>query len=105
MSNEHDGNGSGNGRARGHNGNGHDFGDEEPTVVIVSRDFLIGSLGRASHAFFGAGGVCLDARARITQGQGSAVVADLVEDLRDTRDIIDGMIRALERLEFEDEKK
>ncbi len=102
MSNEHDGNGSGNGRARGHNGNGHDFGDEEPTVVIVSRDFLIGSLGRAAAALHAAGDCCLDARGLVTANASSAAIEELIEKLHDLSDITAGMARALENLEFKE---
>lgn len=98
MNDEHNGSGSGGdpGDLR------HDPGDG-PTVVIVSRDFVIGSLGRTANALFGAGGVCLDARALVTKGQGSTAIPDLIEELGDLRDVLAGMIRALERLEFEEE--
>jgi len=96
MSNEH-----GNGRD---NGNGLDDGDDEPTVVIVSRDFLIGSLGRASAALYAAGDVCLDARGLVTAGAGAQAVAELIEKLKDLSDITAGMARALERLEFQEEQ-
>ncbi len=85
-------------------GDGADFDDSDgPTVVIVSRDFLAGSLGRAATALFGAGGVCLDARAMVTSGSNAAAVADLIEELDDLQHIIAGMVRALQRLEFDKE--
>lgn len=93
--NEHDGD----------NGNGSDLGEhEEPTVVIVSRDFLIGSLGRAATALYGAGDVCLDARALVTSGAGEPAIQDLIEELEDLQHIIEGMCRALRRLEFKEEQ-
>lgn len=101
-------NGNGDGRG-GPSGNGSDgdvddeFGREDETVVVVSRDFLIGSLGRASTALYGAGGVCLDARALVTAGAGAPALRDLIEELNDLASIISGMARALERLHFEEE--
>jgi hypothetical protein len=85
-------------------GGGDGFGGrEEPTVVEVSRDFLIGSLGRAASALYGAGDVCLEARRMVTAGAGKHAVADLIEKLTDLRDTLGGMARALERLEFSEE--
>lgn len=98
MSNEH-----ANEPGHGGDGGGDDrFGREEPTVVVVPRSFLIGSLGRAASALHGAGDVCLDARALVTQGAGASAIGDLIEELTDLASVIAGMARALQRIEFED---
>jgi hypothetical protein len=108
MTNEHNGgpsSGGSGGNGHGGGGSGDDFGGrEETTVVEVSRDFLIGSLGRAASALFGAGGVCLNARAMVTAGGSEAAVAELIDDLGDLESIIAGMKRALERMEFKENK-
>lgn len=104
MSNDQNGNGSGGG------GGGVRYGEtgfddsEEPTVVVVPRSFLIGSLGRAASALHGAGDVCLDSRALVTAGAGAAALADLIEELEDLATIVEGMARALKRLTFEEEE-
>jgi hypothetical protein len=81
---------------------GLDDDGDGPTKVLVSRHFLIGSLGRTAHALYGAGDVCLSARALVTQGAGKAALHDLKEELADLRDILSGTIRALERIEIEE---
>ncbi len=99
MSDDESNGGSGNGT----NGHGHGFDeDEEPTVVLVSRDFLVGSLGRAAAALHGAGDVCLDARALVTSGGGETAIRELIEELEDLASIVSGMARALDRLEFKE---
>lgn len=102
MQDERNSNGTGDGGDGGGDGPGFDE-DEEPTVVIVSRDFLIGSLGRTASALHGAGDVCLDARGLVTSGAGAPALRDLIEKLHDLADITAGMARALERLDFEKE--
>ncbi len=100
MDNEQNGNGAGNGNGRGYD---DDFAaPEEPTVVIVSRDFLIGALGRAASALHGAGDVCLDARGLVTAGANAEAIEELIEKLHDLSDITAGMARALEKLEFKE---
>src|SRR5450755_1493970 len=104
--NEHDGNGAGDGGGRrGGAGEAGFGGREEPTVVEVSRDFLIGSLGRTSAVLYGAGDVCLEARRLVTAGAGSVALADLIDKLFDLGDIAHGMARALDRIEFTDAKE
>jgi hypothetical protein len=83
-----------------------DFDDgDDPTVVIVPRDFVIGSLGRAADALLSAGGICLDARALVTAGKEKTAIPDLIDEMKDLRDILAGLVRALERLEFEDDNR
>lgn len=78
--------------------------DEDTTVVEVSRDFIIRSLGRAADALYRAGDLCLGARAMVTRGDDAHVLHDLVEKLPDLADIIKGSARALANLEFKENK-
>jgi hypothetical protein len=79
------------------------FGDnEELTPVAVPRKFLVGSLGRTADSLYRAGDVGLEARRLVTAGAGKAALRALKEELTDLREILAGVIRALDRVEIED---
>jgi hypothetical protein len=98
MGDEQPGDGSGGDGGLGDDGDG-------PTKVTLSRHYLVESLGRTAHGLYGAGDVALAARALVTAGAGPEALRDLRDELVDLRDIIDGTIRAHDRIEIEEAPK
>jgi hypothetical protein len=83
-------------------GGGGDDGRGDRTVVLVSRDYLIGALGRSADALLRAGDVGLEARRLVTAGAGTVVLIDLKEHVQDLRKTLAGLLRALDRVILEE---
>ncbi len=87
--NEHDGNGEATGA----------LGDEDPTVVLVSEDFVVGAVRRLGLSLQRAGLNCDGVADLISSGAGAAALDDADADLEDIERMIGGARRAIARVQ------
>lgn len=78
----------------------HDPGDlgDDPTVVLVSEDFVSGAFVRLGRSLCRAGLHCDELAGLISAGASKAALRDAAADLADVRQMIDGAERAIVRV-------
>ncbi len=90
MSNEQGGNGKG--------GDDDFSGPDDPTVVLVSEDFVVGAISRLGESLRRAGSNCDDVADLFREGSSAAAIDDADADLEDVQRMIEGARRALARV-------
>ncbi len=88
---------NGHDEAGGDGGNGLDH-EEEPTLVLVSEDFVSGAIIRLGRSLCRAGLHCDELAGLVSSGASAAALADADADLADVAQMIDGARRAIARI-------